>query len=292
MSKGAKQTAMTNRSRSLAGFVALIATFAVAGCEASWGTSASSAPPESESGTGASRPVPSGDGVVVLELFTSQGCSSCPPADEVLSDLGREPKLKGKVVPLAYHVDYWNYIGWSDPFSSPSFTERQGAYNAALGKDGLYTPELVVQGASHMVGSDRGNADRAIESALADAMANRVTLEPVHLEGGRISSKASATLSSDPKAGQLDLYAVVFENGLVTSVKRGENGGRTLTNDFVVRKFVKLASLDVKAGATHDAELSVAADPAWKAENVGVALLLQDPATMRIHGAAVRGIEH
>src|SRR5271170_848625 len=103
------------------------------------------------------------EGPVVIELFTSQGCSSCPPADELLSRLAREGGLGGrKLAPLAFHVDYWNELGWADPFSTPAWTARQQAYARSLGDDRVYTPELVVAGGAGMVGSQSGRVAEAI----------------------------------------------------------------------------------------------------------------------------------
>src|SRR5262245_59154605 len=104
---------------------------------------------------------------VVLELFTSQGCSSCPPADRVLSMLGSDPSLRARVVPLAFHVDYWNSIGWTDPFSSSAWSERQSAYAKQLALDSVYTPQIVVNGHDQLNGSDEDGIRRAIDAAAA-----------------------------------------------------------------------------------------------------------------------------
>src|SRR5271169_3547256 len=101
-------------------------------------------------------------GPVVLELFTSQGCSSCPPADALISELGASSK---SVIPLAYHVDYWNHLGWADPFSSGQWSERQSDYARAMNLDGEYTPQMVISGAWQCGGSDAGSIERAVAAA-------------------------------------------------------------------------------------------------------------------------------
>jgi hypothetical protein len=116
-------------------------------------------------------------GPVVIELFTSQGCSSCPPADRLLTRLAQDSKLAGQVIPLSFHVDYWDYIGWQDPFASPRWSERQRQYGRAFRSNRIYTPQLVVNGRTECVGSQEGVVRRQIEAALAAAPAGRVTLE-------------------------------------------------------------------------------------------------------------------
>lgn len=160
---------------------------------------------------------------VVVELFTSEGCSSCPPADAYLTDLshGRQD-----VLPLAFHVTYWNRLGWKDPFSLAAATERQARYGARFG-DGSYTPELVVDGRRGLVGSERGEAESAIAAAG-------------HRGGGDASvdvSRAGGTLSIAVGGGRGTgrVVLVGFDRRHRTAVGRGENGGRTLTESNIVR---------------------------------------------------------
>src|SRR5260370_41045509 len=112
---------------------------------------------------------------VVLELFTSQGCSDCPPADALLSELGSSDR---GVIPLAYHVDYWNHLGWSDPLSSRRWTDRQSAYALALDVGGNYTPQMVIGGAAQCTGSDSGRIEREIGAAHSNPPAGQVRLHP------------------------------------------------------------------------------------------------------------------
>ena len=115
-------------------------------------------------------------GPVVLELFTSEGCSSCPPADALLSELGSSTK---GVIPLAYHVDYWNHLGWTDPLSSPRWSERQSAYARAMNLDGDYTPQMVISGEWQAVGSDRSDIARGVAAARSVPSPGRVSLHTI-----------------------------------------------------------------------------------------------------------------
>lgn len=160
---------------------------------------------------------------VVVELFTSQGCSSCPPADAYLNELTRG---NDEVLTLAYHVTYWNDLGWADPFSLEASTQRQRRYAARLG-EGPYTPQIVVDGVSGMVGSNR----RQVTSAIDKAKKHGVTAAPISLalEGGRLSIVVGAGV------GQGELLLIGYDREHITKVERGENGGRSLTESSAVR---------------------------------------------------------
>jgi hypothetical protein len=159
---------------------------------------------------------------VVVELFTSQGCSSCPPANAYLNELSRGRD----VLALAFHVTYWDRLGWKDPFSLPAATDRQGVYGRRFG-DGSYTPEIVVDGATGMVGSDRGAVGPAIEKAKrAGATAAAVN---VTKNGEQVSIEVGAG------SGQGRILLIGFDHEHTTAIARGENGGRTLTEANVVR---------------------------------------------------------
>ena len=160
---------------------------------------------------------------VVVELFTSEGCSSCPPADAFLTDLARGRR---DVLPLAFHVTYWNSLGWRDPYSLDAATSRQSQYGSRFG-DGSYTPEMVVDGQKGLVGSERGEA----EAAIASAERQDRTAASVHLsrQGGRVS----ITVGAGSGSGRILL--VGFDPEHRTAVGRGENSGRTLTESNIVR---------------------------------------------------------
>ncbi len=168
--------------------------------------------------------------LTVVELFTSQGCSSCPPADRLLDDLARRDDL----LALSYHVDYWNYIGWQDPFSRPSFSDRQRGYARQLGLRHVYTPQIVVQGRRSVVGSDRATVLEAIRD-MDDA--RRVLIIAEVLDDGT----ARVALGTPPPE-PAELLLVVYDRQHRTQVARGENRGRTLVNTHVVREVVRLGA--------------------------------------------------
>ena len=188
------------------------------------------------------------EGPLVVELFTSQGCSSCPPADRYLASLARTGQLAGRAVaPLSFHVDYWNDLGWADPYSRPAWTERQRQYARALGDDRVYTPELVVGGAAGMVGS------HAQKVAAAIAAAPRPALLAASATWGKDHVEVTATAPADA-----DVLVAVWEDARTVSVPRGENAGEQLTNHRIVRR------LDRVAAAGQRGTLRVALDPAWR----------------------------
>jgi len=224
-------------------------------------------------------------GPIVIELFTSQGCSSCPPADRLLKRLAGDPR----VIPLSFHVDYWNYIGWTDPFSSKRWSERQQGYARAFRSNRIYTPQLVVSGRTGLNGSDEAGARKRIAEALAAEPAGRVTLA-VEASQNRLKVKVGAKLSRAVE-GPLDLWVAVYETGLTTKVGAGENSSSMLHNDYVVRRLEKALTLPGTAGAADSGEVVLGLDKRWKRESLGVAAFLQDPKTMVIHGAAGKNIK-
>jgi len=234
---------------------------------------------------------PAGSGPVVVELFTSQGCSSCPPADRLLTRLGKDPALANKVFPLAFHVDYWNYIGWTDPFSSKRWSNRQRRYAQAFASNRVYTPQLVVDGRWDCVGSQERKVDALIEKALREPPLGRVALRLAPGESpDELRAIADAELTgAAPRP--LDLWVALYQKHLSTSVARGENADRTLRNDYVVRHLEKAFSVDAAAGSTGSGEVSLALEPGWTRSDLGVVAFLQDPETRVIHGAARATLE-
>ena len=166
--------------------------------------------------------------IVVLELFTSQGCSSCPPADVLLNKAKKQHP--NNVFALSYHVDYWNYIGWEDPFSSRQYTTKQSFYNRKLGYRGNYTPEIVVNGREHFVGSNSGKVNSKIAQYGSIKAENKINLSKAS------RSSRSLTFDFDVQGDLKDklLRAVLVLDERTTVVKRGENRNRTLTNSNIV----------------------------------------------------------
>ena len=210
--------------------VAYGCVFALAG----WTAWAVAGPQAKCVATPAARPAARPVGVAIVELFTSQGCSSCPPAEGVLGELSQAARLDGRpVYALAFHVDYWNHGGWADPFSAAAFSDRQRQYGRAFSLDQIYTPQMVVNGRTQFVGSDGSAADRAIADALATPAAVPVTVAVA--VAGRSGHRVHYAA---PNAGADAVVNVaVVERGLATDVKGGENGGSHLDQPDVVRWF-------------------------------------------------------
>jgi hypothetical protein len=227
---------------------------------------------------------------VVLELFTSQGCSSCPPADALLSRLRRESFGGGTVIPLAYHVDYWDSLGWRDPFSSAQWSARQREYAAAMKGTQVYTPQLVVNGTEQLVGSAESHVRAAIERQLEGRDRGSVSIERVARVGNEIEVQLRARLDRDATDGNADLMVVLFEDGITTAVSRGENARRSLTNDSIVRW--QSRALEVRpGGADAVAKVAIPLANGLRAEHLGVAAFLQNPRSRAILGSAARMLE-
>lgn len=208
---------------------------------------------------------------VVVELFTSQGCSSCPPADAYLRELAKRSDL----LVLSLHVDYWNYIGWKDPFSSRQMTDRQAAYKKAFALRFVYTPQMVVDGRAEVVGSRTDLAERL----LADAkQRDRVPISiSRYREGVATVRIAPASFSGDPAI----VWLVFYDDEHATSIERGENEGRTIVNANVVRIWRKLGTWKGE-----EAEYRVAASEHGAAERDNCAIILQRGENGPILGAA------
>ena len=164
---------------------------------------------------------------VVVELFTSQGCSSCPPADALLSELAG----RSDVLALAFHVTYWNNLGWRDPFSLDLATDRQRAYQRLLGTETIYTPQMIVDGRTDVIGSDR----RGVAYAIAGAMLDSTVPVAVTRSGQGLQLAVGAG------KGEGSLIVVGYDSVRRTSVQRGENAGRQLSESNIVRNFQKVA---------------------------------------------------
>ncbi|WP_158976753.1 thioredoxin family protein [Cellulophaga sp. L1A9] len=185
-------------------------------------------------------PVNENQDVVVLELYTSQGCSSCPPADVLLDKVKNE--YGEDIIPLSYHVDYWNYIGWKDPFSKAMFTEKQTAYNYKFKNRSNYTPQVVVNGVTHFVGSNSLEMYAKINTFKKLKSMNKLTLSNVKVDAETINFDYKITGDVSNKK----LRVVLVLDKRVTEVKRGENRNRTLVNNNIVvaEKYLNLKMND------------------------------------------------
>jgi hypothetical protein len=188
-----------------------------------------------------SQSAPSNRTPVLVELFTSEGCSSCPPADALLAKLDHDqPIQNAEIIVLGEHVDYWDNLGWHDRFSSHQYTERQSQYTR-LGLDGVYTPQMIVDGTDQFVGNDASHARRSITSAAQKSKLNLSLSRPV-LDARKIS--ASVSLPASPASSSHgELYAALVDPTDITDVRNGENGGRRLQHVGVVRTLQRIGSL-------------------------------------------------
>ncbi|MPZ18521.1 MAG: DUF1223 domain-containing protein [Luteitalea sp.] len=224
---------------------------------------------------------------VLIELFTSEGCSSCPPADQLLATLlAEQPVPKVQIIPLAFHVDYWNDLGWRDRFSSSAHSRRQSTYAEKLELEGPYTPQLVVDGVTQTVGHDRNAALQLIHESAAAPKVD-VTLD-VAADRSR-GDRASVEIEVAAPGGHVeksDVLLAVTEDGLVTNVERGENATRRLSHVAVVRSFDRVGSFDGKKAFTKSRRIDLDRD--WQREALKVILVVQEKDSGRVIGLAAR----
>jgi len=211
---------------------------------------------------------------VLVELFTSEGCSSCPPADKVLQTLQTDQLVpNAEVITLGFHVDYWDSETWRDRFSSAEYTRRQEAYAKQLKTGGTYTPQMVVDGSVEFVGSKRAEANNAIEKS---AMRPKGTVE-LKIDGDLLK----ATVSGLNAHNDTTVYLAVAESGLSNKVSGGENTGVTLEHASVVRHLKKVGSISDKQNeGSFEVQLPVNAD--WRSENVRYVVFVQENATLKV----------
>ena len=215
------------------------------------------------------------DGIAVVELFTSEGCSSCPPADRLLRTLVKEARSSDRpVYGLSFHVDYWNDLGWEDPYSKSAFSQRQRRYAEALGVR-VYTPQMVVNGTEALVGSRRSQVRSAIQSALSEAAPLDLQIQ---LTSDAAQSPAVCATVSNPPTDAV-LRVALVERGLSQPVRSGENSGRTLRHTNVVRAF---ESAPAKATRSFEFEAPSNLDPS----RASIIVYAQDRTSMQVLGAA------
>jgi len=221
---------------------------------------------------------------VLIELFTSEGCSSCPPADTLLQKLDQQPIAGAELIVLSEHVDYWNHIGWKDPYSARFYSERQSAYGRRFGLDSVYTPQMVVDGMSEFVGSNTSLANQAFEKAL-----HRPKL-PVRLSSISVTSDLltghleTGSLDKSYGTGDVDVYLVLALNRAESRVSAGENAGHNLQHVSVVRRISKIGA--VKQGQALSQEVQVKLGPGEDSGNLRLIAFVQESRQGRVLGAA------
>ena len=256
----------------IAGLVLIATTFAIARSRA----------------RGADNPPAPGGSPVVVELFTSEGCSSCPPADALLARLaGQPPAANVQVIALEEHVDYWNDLGWSDPFSSSQWTARQYDYAGALGNGNPYTPQMVVDGSAEFVGSRTQQAVKSIAEAATRAKTTVTLSQGSAVKSGSESfSVQVGKFAANPKGGTAEVWLAITETGLHSAVTAGENAGHDVRHAAIVRSLRKIGEAKEGGELAFSGEAAVPLRDGWKRENLKAVAFVQEKKTRRIVGAA------
>jgi hypothetical protein len=227
---------------------------------------------------------------VVVELFTSEGCSSCPPADAFLAQLDHQPISGVEVIALSEHVDYWNHLGWMDAFSSPLYSARQQQYASRFKMESVYTPQMVINGRAESLGSDSSKVRSIIEELARSAVAAvRVERTDSRGEDPEDAIRVRATVDSLPagvKKDSFELVLAITESGLSSSVSNGENAGRLLKHTGVVRSMTRIADIDPRKSRSYSATLMTQVAHNWNRQRLRAALFLQSRDTLAILGAA------
>ncbi len=222
---------------------------------------------------------------LVVELFTSEGCSSCPSADAVLAGLEKTYSRQGiTIIPLSEHVDYWNHLGWSDPFSAAKFSQRQSNYATKMNLESVYTPQMIVDGQQEFVGSDTDRVRSAIaEQKTTEKAAIVLTLS--QLKDTSVSLKISSSpISSRDGSEPSILIIAVTEDNLKSSVTRGENAGHTLPHTAVVREWRQVDGITANEAYSGDTKINLPS--AWKRSDLHFIAFMQGKNTGRVFGAA------
>jgi hypothetical protein len=233
---------------------------------------------------------PDGRVPVIVELFTSEGCSSCPPADAVLAKLARtQPVQNAHVIVLSEHVDYWNNLGWVDPFSSPQFRARQNDYARAFGVDSVYTPMMIVNGTVQFVGDDFNRAVTEIGKMASAQGSASVRLQTARNEKDHELVDLGVSIKDVPpaktkNAAPIDVLMAITEDNLASDVQRGENAGHRLRHVAVVRSFGSIGKLNPPE-RTLSLRPTLKFPSNWKRQDLHAVVFLQDHSTQLILGA-------
>lgn len=223
---------------------------------------------------------------ILVELFTSEGCSSCPPADALLEKMdGSQPFPGAQLIVLSEHVDYWDHDGWKDPNSSPAMTERQAAYVHALGLQTPYTPQMIVDGTSVVRVGDPQQIIKVFQDDAATPK-DPVRIGEVSVDAGSpgiLQARIEADGSSDKR--NVDVYVAIALDRVESQVLHGENGGRHLTHVAVVQQLIKIGKL--QKGKIFDKTVRLKLKPGTDPKNVRVVAFVQEPGPGRLLGAAL-----
>jgi hypothetical protein len=230
---------------------------------------------------------------VIVELFTSEGCSSCPPADALLAKLEeRQPVANAQIIALEEHVDYWNNLGWMDPFSAKDWTARQEEYAGSLGNGNVYTPQMVINGQKEFVGSREQQARQEIAAAATGmpAVVSLTRRQPE--EKGALEFAVSVGKLAGNKAGDTaEVWLAITEAGLHSNVTRGENAGEDLHHASVVRVLRKMGVADPGKEISFSSSVRLSRDPAWNLRNLHAVAFVQERRSRQIVGATVAPID-
>ena len=230
---------------------------------------------------------------VLVELFTSEGCSSCPPADRLLRALETQRIEGADVIVMSEHVDYWDYLGWRDPFSSAQFSKRQQDYGRLFHNNGVYTPQMVVNGRVEFVGNDGSLAAKEIRKSIGRPVAT-VRVGPIGIEtpeGGKAVATVQLAVGDLPQMSardELEVMLAVTETGLHSKPRTGENSGSSLEHTGVVRTLVKAGRVESPGFA---AKARVTLDPAWRRQSLRLVAFVQEKKSRIVWGAAQAALE-
>ena len=223
---------------------------------------------------------------VLVELFTSEACSSCPPADRFLEKLDHQPVAGAEMIVLSEHVDYWNHIDWKDPYSAHLYSERQSAYGKRFGLDSVYTPQMVVDGSSEFVGSNTALADKTFAKALGvpkiSVHLSLISMDPssgvnIHLDTGSLEPSLGAR--------EAEVYIAVALSRAESQVSSGENAGHRLAHVSVVRRLTKVGVLKPSQALSQDVHLNP--EGVSDFHNLRLIAFVQEPQPGRVLGAAL-----
>ncbi len=253
----------------------------VAGCLL-WAASANAAQATDGGATARNNPA------VLVELFTSEGCSSCPSADQVLTRLQAQPVSGVEIITLSEHVTYWNYLGWNDPYSQDVFTNRQRLYAARFRRPSVYTPQIVIDGKTEFVGHNYDQAVADIRSSAKKGKAN-IDLSGSKRSPDQLFFRAKISLPEGLGVKRPSIFAALVEDNLTSSVKRGENAGSRLSHSSVVRELIELD--EIRSTESASLHKTIKIPVRLQSKNLRLVVFVQTPGT-EVLGAATTRLQY